>query len=1252
MLDTVKRITTRLLLGCGALAAVAYAGSAGAQVTLTLGSANNPECGEQTTLSIPLTATNLNNLSSFGVDINYDNTQADFTGYTPGPAFAAWSGNSANEITAGTIRVGGFRGQAPQITNAGDTLVGTLTFTCIGAACPSITALEMVNAILGFSGATRVNGQITCGEFPTVRIANASGACGTTIDVPVTIENFTSNVSSYGIDVLYDNTALDFTGTTPGTATAAWSGSSGNEITPGTVRLGGFRGQAPAISTPDAEVIIMHFTCIQCPVTVPLTGTNAILAFASAQVANGSVQCIDNQAPTANCVGSLTVNLSSGAVTPAQLNNGSTDPDGDTLTFTINDGNTGGQASYALSCADVTGSPITLTLEVSDGSLTDTCAVQVTVVDDIDPTVVTQNATINLDANGNATLTAAQVDNGSSDTCGAVTLSVAPSTFDCADLGQNTVTLTVTDAAGNSATGTATVTVADVTAPNATADAGITLQLGANGQATLTTAAINAQAADNCSATVSLSKTSFNCSNLGSNTVTVNATDTAGNTDPSPATVTVNVVDNIAPTATAQNVQVSLDQYGVATVTAAQVNNGSTDNCGTPTLALDVTDFDCSNVGANPVVLTVTDSSNNTATASAVVTVVDDILPTLDIVDGPISLVLDATGNATLTAGEVYVGASDNCGVDINTLAISPATFTCADIGTNTVTVTIQDNSGNTSASQTVTVNVSDTTAPNAVAQDITVELDANGAGVITANQVNNGSSDNCGIASQTLDIVTFDCGDVGTPVTVTLTVTDAQGLSDTATATVTVIDTIDPVINANATATVNLDANGVATIDETDISSSITDNCGVASVVLDRTTFNCADANTTVPVLITATDTSGNVQTATVNVTVTDTNGACVVEEGEGTEECGDFDNNGLIDDPENCLELGVVQGSTNVGVEGGCLLETRQVLFSNTDGTGTTTLVVPDPNNFEVTVTVTIPNSSIPQGESAVLAVKVSCDIDNLLSGDATADVLEANLEPDGVPVEEIIPGTYVLATVFQSAGGALTEVQGVTATITYTGLDVNTVEEPTVYQHGTSVVDNGTGPATIGDVTSGWAESANTTRTGATVTVTTNGLSVFVVTQPAPQVPFLAIRPNPAFTRVVGIVPVGQTRTVEFTLRNSGPGIVAGAATVTGTGFSIEGDATYTLGGASTDTVRVRFAPTLAVPYTGSITFTGGTNGPVTVQLSGVGTTNAAKTGFFGCGTTDGGGLGFGDLAVVGLLLSGLLAGSRVWGRARQS
>ncbi|GAB2958841.1 hypothetical protein GCM10027048_27470 [Hymenobacter coalescens] len=76
--------------------------------------------------------------------------------------------------------------------------------------------------------------------------------------------------------------------------------------------------------------------------------------------------------------------------------------------------------------------------------------------------------------------------------------------------------------------------------------------------------------------------------------VMLTVTDVAGNTSTAPAVVTVQ--DNTAPVALARNVTVTLGANGTATLTGAQLSNGSSDNCGVATLAASPSSFTCANV--------------------------------------------------------------------------------------------------------------------------------------------------------------------------------------------------------------------------------------------------------------------------------------------------------------------------------------------------------------------------------------------------------------------------------------------------------------------------------------------------------------------------------------------------------------------------------------------------------------------------------------------------------------------------------
>ncbi|MDY8134625.1 HYR domain-containing protein [Aquimarina sp. 2201CG5-10] len=588
-------------------------------------------------------------------------------------------------------------------------------------------------------------------------------------------------------------------------------------------------------------------------------GTNTVLLTVTdtngnSDTCTATVTVEDNVNPTVVCQ-DITVQLDAtgnAAITATQIDNGSSDACGiaslalDTNTF---------------DCSNVGANTVTLTVTDTNGN-SDTCTATVTVEDMVQPTVVCQDITVQLDATGNATITAAQIDNGSSDACGIASLTLDTNTFDCSDVGTNTVTLTVTDTNGNSDTCTATVTVEDMVQPTIVCQ-DITVQLDATGNAMITAAQIDNGSSDACGiASLAIDMDTFDCSNVGINTVTLTVTDTNGNTDSCTATVTVE--DKVQPMIICQDITVQLDATGNATITAAQIDNGSTDACGIASLTLDTNTFDCSNIGVNTVILTVTDTNGNSDTCTATVTVEDNVNPTVVCQD--ITVQLDATGNATITAAQIDNGSSDACG--IVSLTLDTDTFDCSDVGANTVTLTVTDTNGN-SDTCTAIVTVEDMVQPTVVCQDITIQLDATGNATITPAQLDNGSSDVCGIASLALDTDTFDCSNVGTN-TVTLTVTDTNGNSDTCMATVIVEDNVNPTVVCQDI-TVQLDASGNVTITPDQIDNGSSDACGIVAMEIDTNTFDCYDvgANT---IVFTATDANGNSAQCSAVVTVEDT--------------------------------------------------------------------------------------------------------------------------------------------------------------------------------------------------------------------------------------------------------------------------------------------------------------------------------------------------------------------------------------------
>ncbi|RAU81966.1 NHL domain-containing protein [Pontibacter arcticus] len=411
-----------------------------------------------------------------------------------------------------------------------------------------------------------------------------------------------------------------------------------------------------------------------------------------------------------------------------------------------------------------------------------TVSFTVTVTDNVKPTVLVNNFTIQLDAEGKASITPAMVNNGSIDNCTIPEdgYAIDKTSFDCLNVGTNEVILTVTDASGNSATKTAIVTVEDKTAPIAIAK-NITVQLDANGAAVITPEMINNGSSDVCgNLTLSLSKATFNCSNVGTNTITLTVKDASNNEATTTAIVTVE--DKIAPVAVAKNITVQLDAAGKASITPAMVNNGSTDNCSIDvnSFSIDKSSFDCSDLGKNEVILTVKDINGNEATATAIVTVEDNVAPVVTAQN--LTIELDANGQATITANQLNNGSTDACG--IKSVKASKTAFNCTNTGENQVILTVIDNSGN-KATATVTVTVLDKIAPSITAPAaVVVNVDA---GKNTASEVVLGTPvtvDNCSVAKVENDApAIFPTGTT----TVTWTVTDASGNTETATQLVTV---------------------------------------------------------------------------------------------------------------------------------------------------------------------------------------------------------------------------------------------------------------------------------------------------------------------------------------------------------------------------------------------------------------------------------------------------------------------------------
>lgn len=203
------------------------------------------------------------------------------------------------------------------------------------------------------------------------------------------------------------------------------------------------------------------------------------------------------------------------------------------------------------------------------------------------PVAICKNATVYLSASGAATIVIADVDNGSNDPDGTpLTYTLSKSSFTCADIGNNNVTLTVTDIYDATSSCIAVVTVVDNTIPVITCPANITVSCAAQ-VPSVNTASVTAT--DNCPVTVTHEGdviTNQTCTNRFTLTRTYKATDAAGNSATCSQVITV--FDNTPPQITGLSVSQQTLWPPNHTMRDITVNYQVNDNCTTPGTTISV----------------------------------------------------------------------------------------------------------------------------------------------------------------------------------------------------------------------------------------------------------------------------------------------------------------------------------------------------------------------------------------------------------------------------------------------------------------------------------------------------------------------------------------------------------------------------------------------------------------------------------------------------------------------------------------
>ncbi|AUP81248.1 T9SS type B sorting domain-containing protein [Flavivirga eckloniae] len=360
------------------------------------------------------------------------------------------------------------------------------------------------------------------------------------------------------------------------------------------------------------------FTCsdVGAPVTVTLAATSGN----QTDISTAVVTVENNTNSLVAAAKDITVRLNAdgkASVSPGEIDNGSGSGCNNTNPISLS------LDKNVFTCDDL--GMATVVLTAKQGSETATVTATVTVEAPLDNLVaIAKDITVQLDTNGQATISPEDADNGSNYGCGKIPeLSLDKSTFTCDDVGAP-VPVTLTAVQGNNSdTATAVVTVEE-DLDNLTAIArDITVQLDTNGQATISPEDVDNGSNYGCNnvPNLSLDRDTFTCDDLGI-PITVTLTAIQGNnSDTATAVVTVEEdLDNL--TAIARDITVQLDTNGQATISPEDVDNGSNYGCNNvPNLSLDRDTFTCDDLGI-PVTVTLTaEQGINTATETALVTV-------------------------------------------------------------------------------------------------------------------------------------------------------------------------------------------------------------------------------------------------------------------------------------------------------------------------------------------------------------------------------------------------------------------------------------------------------------------------------------------------------------------------------------------------------------------------------------------------------------------------------------------------------
>jgi len=500
----------------------------------------------------------------------------------------------------------------------------------------------------------------------------------------------------------------------------------GTVYTTSTVATKVFTGTDGCIST-----VTMHLTINNSPASVTITPVGA-----------------DTGCPANGVALTATADLTNGAISSYEWYQ-----NGNLVATTA----TGNYTAFATGAYAVKAIAAT-TCSVSSGTITAT-------VTDTEAPVIVLPAPVTQNNDGGACGAIVNFTATATDNCSPVTITYSKLPGSLFTVGITTVTVTATDASGNTSTADFTVTVSDTEKPTITApfEYGVVSEPGQCGAniADIGTPIV----ADNCGV---LSVTNNHPSTyypVGATIVTWTVTDIHGNiTDTAQQIITV--VDNELPSIIVTDISAAA-MPGICGANLTLAMPVTADNCGVASVSNNHPGSFYP-VGVTNVIWTVTDLSGMSKTALQKVTVTDPESPVISVLPADQSFCVNGTNSYTVPS----LGATDNCTVSSISYSITGATNRTGtgndasglfNAGVSTITWTVSDAAGNTTqAATTVTINTIPSTAitsSNADAFCNSVTLTAGTGGSYlwstgsTAQQITLGQSDGDGLYSVTVTV-------------------------------------------------------------------------------------------------------------------------------------------------------------------------------------------------------------------------------------------------------------------------------------------------------------------------------------------------------------------------------------------------------------------------------------------------------------------------------------------------------------------